>query len=399
LSILWQAHEYDRHHRSRAERGRGEDGFTVVELLVAMSLFGVVLAAVAGVFISSARSVGDQRLRTAATRLASDHLETLRSLPFAELDLPATLAPTSLVLHGTTFHIGTAVRLIDAATGAASLAEGTQELKEITATVTWTAPGGGARTVSYATAIGADPRAALAVQAIGSITMFPSPATTGADGRPLQDIEVTVPMDGFTVGTLVNISWTNRDGTAGAKTLTSTTGLNWRGTIAKEQVVGDLVLGGVTFTISAGTLSAIYSLALLAVVSDPPVITGATIDRNPIIVARPTGSRTCAAANQCRNTTDVVFFVTTTGLDHAKDSVIVQFQLHDSTFVELPLAPVSGESGHWRLTVRQNSTKFQTGLDRAIRFTAIRTADSTATIPVLDASAGFTLLRTVMVAL
>ena len=371
----------------------------MVELLVAMALFGVVLAAVAGVFISSARSVGDQRLRTAATRLASDHLETLRSLPFAELDLPATLAPRLLTLHGTTFTVATDVRLIDAATGAEAPDPGVEELKEITATVTWTAPGGGARTASYSAAVGADPRASAALQAIGSITMFPSPAVIGLDGRPSADIEVTVPMDGFAVGTLVNLSWTNKDGTAGAKTLTSTTGLNWRGTIAREQVLGDVGVGEMTFTVSAGAVSAIYSLTLQGVVADPPVITGATIDRNPISTAGATGTRTCAAANQCQNTTDVVFSVTTTGLDETKDSVIVQVQLYDSTFVELPLAPVSGESGHWRLTVRQKSTKFQTGVDRAFRFTAIRTADSTATVPVLDAAVGFTVLRTVQVTL
>ena len=79
----------------------------MVEPRVAMSLFGVVMMAVAGVFIASARSVGDQRLRTAATRLASDRLESLRGLPFAELDLPAVLEPTVATVHGTTFTIGT----------------------------------------------------------------------------------------------------------------------------------------------------------------------------------------------------------------------------------------------------------------------------------------------------
>ena len=369
----------------------------MVELLVAMSLFGVVLTAVTGVFISSARSVGDQRLRTAATRLASDHLETLRGLPFAELDTPAILAPKSVPLYGTTFTVGTDVRLITAATAGIPPANTAEEVKEITATVTWTAPGGGVRTASFTTAVAADPRASVELQAIGSITMFPSPATVGADGRPLQDIEITVPMGGFSIGTLVHLSWTNKDGTAGAKTLTSTTGLNWRGTIAKEQVLGDLARGAMTFTVSAGSLSAIYSLSLEGVVADPPVITGATIDRTPIMVARATGTKTCASSNQCQNTTDVVFFVITTGLDQSKDSVILQFQLHDSTYVELPLAPVSGESGHWRLTVRQSSTKFQSGVNRAFRFTAIRTADSTATPPVSDASAGFTVLRTVSV--
>ena len=370
----------------------------MVELLVAMTLFGVVLTAVTGVFISSARSVGDQRLRTAATRLASDHLETLRSLPFAELDTPSILEMRSVPLYGRTFTIGTEVRFITAATGGVTLDASVEELKEITATVTWTAPGGGTRTLSFTTAVAADPGEAVELQAIGSIIMFPSPATTGADGRPLQDIEVTVPLGGFTVGTLVHVSWTNKDGTAGAKTLTSTTGLNWRGTIAKEQVLGDLVLGALTFTVSAGTLRDIYSLSLKGVVTDPPVITSATIDRNPVMVAKAIGTKTCAAVNQCQNTTDVVFSVHTTGLDQTQDSVIVQFQLHDSTFVELPLSPVSGESGHWKLTVQQKSTKFQAGLTRAFRFTALRTADSTGPVPVLDASVGFTVLRTVLVA-
>lgn len=384
---------------SRWAATRGQEGFTVVELLVAMSLFGVVMMATAGVFIASARSVGDQRLRTAATRLASDHLESLRGLPFAELDLPAVLAPTTATVHGKTFTIGTSVRLIDAATGALALVSGAEEIKELTATVTWTVPGGDTRTVSTTTAVAGDPGVAVAAQVIGSISMIPSPATTGLDGRPLQDIEVTVPMVGFSAGTLVNVAWTNRDGTAGAKTLTSTTGLNWRGTIAKEQVLGDLALGSVMFTASAGALSSIYSLSLLGLVPDPPVVTGATIDRNPVFVATPTGNKTCAAANQCQNTTDVVFNVTTTGLDQTKDSVIVQFQLQDSTFVELPLTPVSGQSGRWRLTVRQKSTRFRAGVARSFHFTATRTADSATTPPIPEATASFTLLRTVSVAL
>lgn len=366
---------------------RGEDGFTLIELLVSMSIFGVFLAAVAGVFISAARSVGDQRLRTAATRLASDRLETLRSLPFAELDAQAGQLPPQTI-YGRAFTVDTTVTRIDAETGDPAPAG---RVKKITAVVAWTVPDGATRNVSHTTAVADNPRAAVVQQAIGTITMFPSPTTTDASGRPLADIDVTVPLGGFTTGTLVNLSWTNADGTAGAKTLTSTTGLNWRGIIAKEQVLASLGangLGQVQFAISAGTLSAIYSLSVQKVAADPPVITGVTIDRNPVTVATPTGTKTCAAVNQCQNTTEVVFTVTTTGLDPAQDSVVLQYQLHDSTFQEVPLAPVTGVSGQWRLTVRQKTTKFQAGTARAFRFTAIRSADS--------ATAGSTLTRDVV---
>ncbi len=53
----------------------------MLEVLVAIALFGLVLTAVTGAFVSSVRSIRNQRLRTTATRVATDHLEALRSLP------------------------------------------------------------------------------------------------------------------------------------------------------------------------------------------------------------------------------------------------------------------------------------------------------------------------------
>lgn len=349
----------------------------MVEVLVAISIFGVVLVALTGALISSVRSVGDQRLRTAATRVATDHLETLRTLPF---DLLAAAGPTMTTTpDGREFTIDTEVRTIDALTGAAA-ADG--RVKEITTIVAWTSSGGASRSVSYTTAVVDASRVPAPVQVIGTVTMFPSPLTTDASGRALGDIEVTVPLEGFAVGTLVHVAWTNADGTPGAKTLTSTSGTNWRGTVAKELVVATLRSDGrreVRFTVSAGSLTALYDLSAQTAAVSPPVITSAAIDRNPVPVARAVGSRSCVERNQCQNTTDVTFTLYVTGLDSLQDSVILQYQLHDSTSVEVPLAPVSGESGHWRLTVRRQTTKFLTGAARAFRFTAIRSADGATT--------------------
>ena len=364
---------------------RGEEGFTVVELLVAMSVFGIVLTAVTGAFISSAQSVGSQRLRTAATRLAVDRLETLRSLPFAELDGQAGEIIEGA--HGRTFPVRTDVTSIDAATGAPAVPASAAAVRQITVTVSWTSRGT-TRQVSYSTAIAPEDTAPPATaQAIGTVTMFPNPATIDVAGRLTEAVEVTVPLVGFPVTTLANLSWTNANGTAGARTLTTVSGENWRATLLPLEVIGVLRPDGrreTQFQVSAGGLAAVYTLALQVPVAIPPVITGATIDRSPITVApAPTGRRTCADRNQCQNITDVTYTLTATGLDPTQDSVILQYQLFDGTFEEVALAPVSGQ---WRLTVGRNTTKFLVGLTRQFRFTAIRSADgATATTTVVRA--------------
>ena len=358
----------------RATSLKGEEGFSIVELLVAISLFGIVLTAVAAAFVSAAESVGNQRLRTAATRIAIDRLETLRSMPFTELDGQAGQA-TEVTPDGRAFPILTEVTSIDAATGLPSAPPPPLTVKQITVTVSWTSKGA-TRDVSYSTAIApGEAGVAAEAQAIGTVTMFPNPATVDQGGRLLEDVDVTVPLRGFAATNLVHLSWTNADGTAGAKTLTSTSGTNWRGVIGPGEVIGTIRRDGrrdMEFRASAGPLVAVYTLALEIAAASPPEIISATIDRNPITVAKPTGMRGCTDRNQCHNTTDITFTVTATGLDATQDSVILQYQLNDGTFEEVPLTPVLGV---WRFVTPQRSTKFLVGAARAFRFTVIRSAD------------------------
>ena len=348
-----------------------EGGFSLVELLVAIFLFGLVLMALTGVLISSSQSIGDQRLRAAATRLATSRLEELRGVGFDELEAEAAARPKSVTAHARVFTVDTQVKPLDAAPAGTA---GSGFVKQVIVTVTWKS-GQANRNVSYSTAMAPDALAPSAAQAIGAISMFPSPAVTDVSGRPLDDVQVTVPLNGFLTSTLVALSWRNANGTAGTQTLTSGTGLNWRGTIPRDRLLAAMGTDGrgeVQFEVSAGAMVAVYTLALQVAVASPPVMSAATIDRSPVTVARPTGQRTCAERNQCQNSTSVTFTVNTTGLDPAQDSVILQYQLYDGSFQEVPLTPVGDQ---WRLTISQRSTKFLTGTNRAFRFSAVRSAD------------------------
>jgi prepilin-type N-terminal cleavage/methylation domain-containing protein len=371
---------------ARANLLTGEEGFSIVELLVAISLFGVVLTAVTGAFISSAQSVGNQRLRTAATRIAIDRLETLRASPFIELEGQAGQT-TVVTPDGRAFPVRTEVTSIDAATGLPSAPPSPAAVKQVKVTVSWTSKGT-TREVAYSTAIGPRGTPPAEGQAIGTIAMFPNPALVNQGGQLVEEVDVTVPLVGFPATSLVHLSWTNADGTAGAKTLASTSGTNWRATIAPGEVIGTITPAGrreMQFQASAGSRVAVYTLALQVAAASPPAIISATIDRNPITVAKPTGIVGCAGRNQCRNTTAITFTVSAAGLDATQDSIVLQYQLNDGTFEEVPLAPASGV---WRLITPERTTKFLVGSSRAFRFTAIRSSDG--------ATGTATVLRTVV---
>src|ERR1700709_1346692 len=76
----------DRRINARMRRRvRSDDGFVLLETLVAISLISVVMAAFTTFFINSVANTNQQRAAQAATQLADSAVDLIRSLPASDV--------------------------------------------------------------------------------------------------------------------------------------------------------------------------------------------------------------------------------------------------------------------------------------------------------------------------
>jgi type II secretory pathway pseudopilin PulG len=68
-------------------RARGQAGFGLIELIVALMILNVALLAIVGAFTASAVSLARASRVSTATALANSHLELFRSLDYDEIEL------------------------------------------------------------------------------------------------------------------------------------------------------------------------------------------------------------------------------------------------------------------------------------------------------------------------
>gem|GEM_PF-1201091 len=84
---------------SRRRTARPDEGFTMVEVLVAMVIVAVVMASMIGVLLSALTTVVQARQRQTATGLATQALEQLRALPYNDITLDNGSSPDPGLLH------------------------------------------------------------------------------------------------------------------------------------------------------------------------------------------------------------------------------------------------------------------------------------------------------------
>lgn len=76
------------HRETDAERGRGDDGMTLIELVVAMGIFGILLTLVVSMFVSSSRSFSDQSGALDNSRMASTSMNEVTRIIRAGTEIP-----------------------------------------------------------------------------------------------------------------------------------------------------------------------------------------------------------------------------------------------------------------------------------------------------------------------
>lgn len=107
-------------------RRRRQTGMSLLEVLVAVTLFALVASGVAAMAATSMRATANNRSSTAAQMVAQDELERVRGLEYDDIDSGAR----NVAMAGETFTVDTVVTENDPADG----------MKNILVTVEWTGP-------------------------------------------------------------------------------------------------------------------------------------------------------------------------------------------------------------------------------------------------------------------
>jgi len=99
--------------RALAHRARGEAGFTLVEVIVAMMITLIVMTSLSFVVVSALKTIQQGKQRQTATALATQQLERLRAMPYDQVTLAASGA--SVLAPNPYATVSGAITTLDAA--------------------------------------------------------------------------------------------------------------------------------------------------------------------------------------------------------------------------------------------------------------------------------------------
>ena len=191
------ASRYDEHR---------ESGFTMVELMVSLTVITIGVLGAVGVFNSAFSVAAQASIRSRAVGIATQHIEAVRGVPYDDLIVSPTVRTHSQRVGATTFNVSKAVTGADAhgITGA---------YKQATVTVTWKDLAG-THVLDQATFVypgGRGPHQAIPVTTTSSVDKVPpapnpfsaAAPPTGTDASATVDLSWGVadasPLTGFSV--------------------------------------------------------------------------------------------------------------------------------------------------------------------------------------------------------
>ena len=358
--------------RTRSQARLDDDGFTLMEMMIAIFLVTTAVFALLGSFLVTASSIQKQQYRSKAVRTALDMNEHLRLAAWDSADMAlGTHTGTKTAVDGTPFTYSYEVVERNAGTGSSG-----DIVKEVRTTVSWTGRRSGS--VTYVTAIAQDAKdiglPAGYIQSIRSMAVTPAPSTVvDYNGFTATDIIVTLILTGHTTADVVHITWTDDRGN-GTPSIdaVSTNGYQWVANIGKGGSGIHLVVPGGTdpstgkgyfknlvFTAKTDTgLTATSTLPVYGPTANPPAITSfgvASTGTNDIKVVKTGG-------NYHLNQSPVTATCNVTGLTSSSDSVVFTYYDATGTRTSVTLVPtttpVSSTGSTWTTTFAKTTTYF-----------------------------------------
>jgi len=83
---------------------RGNSGFTLIETLIALAIFGIVLMAITSLMVTNTRMISENAQSSEAIGYAQELLENLREVPVDSLS-PGSMSSTRTSSQGTVFTL------------------------------------------------------------------------------------------------------------------------------------------------------------------------------------------------------------------------------------------------------------------------------------------------------
>ncbi len=161
---------------SLAERARASSGFSLMELLVAIVLAGIVFAAMVPVFVGAQQTASGDAVRNVALNVAQDRIEQIRQADFDQITSAASLE----TLLGTSWT-SAAGKEYDVAYEVTMGTGDPTPYVTVSVTVTWSPPPGPVKAVSLKTIV-ANPGGMASVSTApspsGSASPSPSPSAS-----------------------------------------------------------------------------------------------------------------------------------------------------------------------------------------------------------------------------
>ncbi|HVU74540.1 MAG TPA: prepilin-type N-terminal cleavage/methylation domain-containing protein [Mycobacteriales bacterium] len=382
----------------RRWRRSPEGGFTLAEMMVALTLITVGLIATLAVFASSAHSQATERNHQYALRLASQQIESLRAAPFSSI---ASSTSTQQGM-GRTFTVVTTVTTLDAASNGAATTG--PVVKRADVSVSWIL--GGSHTVSLTTEIADTSPGIYAGTAVPtpsgspsggpqvtSFALVPSPLVVTSAGVTTQSLTASAQLTGYPASTILQASWTLPNTSAGTIAMTSTDGQLWTGTLSSGsvfQVPGISVnvsllsptsqvlttatvqtttgLGTPTPTPSATPSASVSATSSASASATPTPTPSPTASLSPLSFQTTTVSPTSIVTEQNnknsakgKNSASVTFDCTVSGINPQTLASGTLTYLTPSGSASINLVHDTGNSAHFSVTFPQYSTTFSQG--------------------------------------